>query len=71
VNCTKLRAAASKTLLKQLRLRAASKPPIVAVRELSTKVQVAWIDLRDRNQVVPGAHRIIDPMIKAKGVDHV
>jgi hypothetical protein len=71
VNCTKLRAAASKTLLKQLRLRAASKPPIVAVCELSTKVQIAWIDLRDRNQLVPISYRINDPVIEAKGADHV
>jgi hypothetical protein len=41
------------------------------VCELLMKVQVAWSDLRDRNQLVPIAHRIIDPVVQAKGDDHV
>jgi hypothetical protein len=40
-------------LLKQSPVRAASKPPIVAVRELSAKVQIAAINPRDRNQRIP------------------
>jgi hypothetical protein len=58
-------------LLKQSRVRAASKPPIVVVREQLTKVQIARIDLRDRNQLVPISRQIIDPVIEAKGDDHV
>jgi hypothetical protein len=57
-------------LLKPSQVRAASKPSVVVVRELSTKGQVARIELRDRNQLVPISYRIIDPAIEAKGVDH-
>jgi hypothetical protein len=35
------------------------------------KVQVAWSDLRDRNQLVPISRQINDPVIEAKGDDHV
>jgi hypothetical protein len=47
-------------------VRAASKPPIVVVREQLTKGQVARIELCDRNQLVPISYWINDPVMRPR-----